>query len=103
MQSGKSPGPNGFPIEFFKTFSNILVKSILDMFNKALKTCTLPQSLRQASSSLIPKKDKDPLDCGSFRPTSLCPADAKVLVKVLARRLESILPKLIHNDEMGFY
>ena len=102
MQSGKSPGPDGFPSDFYKAFTDILAKPMLNMFNHALKAGLLPQSLRQASISLILKKDKDPLECGSFRPISLCPVDAKVLAKVLALRLESILPQLIHNDQTGF-
>ena len=102
MQSNKSPGPDGFPIEFYKTFGDALAKPMLNMFNEALNIGLLPQSLRQASISLILKKDKDPLECGSYRPISLCPVDAKVLAKALARRLESILPQLIHSDQTGF-
>ena len=58
--------------------------------------------MRQAVISLILKTDKNPLECGSFRPISLLNTDAKVLAKVLARRLEEVLPSVISPDQTGF-
>lgn len=58
--------------------------------------------MRQAVISLILKKDKNPLECSSFRPISLLNTDAKVLAKVLARRLEEALPSVISPDQTGF-
>ncbi|KAL0149602.1 hypothetical protein M9458_055129 [Cirrhinus mrigala] len=68
MNSGKSPGPDGYP----------------------------------ASISLIYKKGKDPLSCASYRPISLLSVDVKILAKILARRLESVMPKIISEDQTGF-
>lgn len=42
------------------------------------------------------------MDCSSFRPISLLNVDYKIVAKVLARRLESILPKIINPDQAGF-
>lgn len=102
MQNGKSPGPDGMPTELYKTFADELAPPLLEMFNDALHNHILPLSLRQASISLILKKDKDPLDCGSFRPISLLGVDVKVLAKALAHRLETVLPQIIHTDQTGF-
>lgn len=52
--------------------------------------------------SLLLKKDRDPLDCGSYRPISSLNNDVKILAKVLAHRLEDILPSLIYPDRTGF-
>lgn len=100
MQSGKAPGPDGYPIEFYKTFLDSFAKPMLDMFNEALKTGQLPQYLRQVSISLIVKKDKDPHECSSFRPISLCPVDAKVLAKDLANRIHTT--SINSGDQTGF-
>ena len=62
----------------------------------------LPPSLRQATISLILKKDKDPLSCSNYRPLSLLNADVKLLAKVLAKRLESVLPTTVATDQTGF-
>lgn len=102
MQNGKSPGPDGFPAEFFKTFLDSLSPLLLNMFNESLQTGTLPPSLRQATISLILKKDKDPRYCKNYRPISLLCADVKLLAKVLARRLESVLPTVVATDQTGF-
>lgn len=71
---------------------------LLDSIDKGC----LPSTFRQSYISLILKKDKDQLDCGSYRPISLLNVDVKILAKILAKRLESVLPVIIYNDQTGF-
>lgn len=62
----------------------------------------IPPSWKQASISLLLKKDKNPQDCSSYRPISLLNVDYKIIAKTMARRLENILPKIINPDQAGF-
>uniref|UniRef100_A0A9J8CV62 Reverse transcriptase domain-containing protein n=1 Tax=Cyprinus carpio carpio TaxID=630221 RepID=A0A9J8CV62_CYPCA len=102
MQSGKSPGPDGFPSEFLKKFSLQLSPLLLSVFEESLNDGHLPPSMRQASISLILKPKKNPLDCGSYRPISLLNVDVKILAKILSLRLESVIQDIIHPDQTGF-
>lgn len=102
LQTNKSPGPDGFTVEFYKAFSAQLIPLLLDMYNESFELGHLPQTLCEASIILLLKKNKDPLLCGSYRPVSLLPVDFKILAKVLATRLESILPHIISPDQTGF-
>ena len=102
MQSGKSPGPDGYPTDFFKEFSDQLPPLLLSVFEESLSLKTLPVIMRQAVILVIFKKGKNPLECNSFRPISLLNTDAKVLSKVLARRLEGVLPSIISPDQIAF-
>ena len=102
MQNNKSPGPDGFTCEFYKKFALQLAPTLQAMFKEALSLGTLPMTLRQASISLLAKKDKDPLLCSSYRPISLLNVDFKILSKVLARRLESAIPNIVSPDQTGF-
>ena len=85
MQGGKSPGPDGYPAEFYKTFSDLLSPLLLTVLEESFCTRSLPCTMRQAVISLILKKDKNPLECGSYRPISLLNTDAKILAKILAQ------------------
>ena len=102
MQNGKAPGPDGFPVDFLKKFSDQLSPLLLDMFNDSLERGSLPPSVAQASISLIPKKNKDPAECSSWRPVSLLNSDIKLLAKALASRLDPCLPNIISGDQTGF-
>uniref|UniRef100_A0A8C7WYP2 Reverse transcriptase domain-containing protein n=1 Tax=Oryzias sinensis TaxID=183150 RepID=A0A8C7WYP2_9TELE len=102
MQSGKAPGPDGFPIEFYKKFGEKLLAPLLAMYEESYTKDILPPSLRLASITLILKPNKPPNECSSFRPISLMGSDIKILCKVLARRLESHLTDIINNDQNGF-
>lgn len=102
MQSGKTPGPDGFPVEFYKKFSSKLSPLLLSMFNNSLEQSKLPPSLTQAHITVLLKPDKDPLDCSSYRPISLLNVDVKILSKVLASRIEHIIPDIISQDQTGF-
>uniref|UniRef100_A0A9J8AZK4 Reverse transcriptase domain-containing protein n=1 Tax=Cyprinus carpio carpio TaxID=630221 RepID=A0A9J8AZK4_CYPCA len=102
MQSGKTPGPDGFPVEFYKKFSSQLSPLLFNMFNHSLDQSTLPPSLTQAHITVLLKPDKDALDCSSYRPISLLNVDVKILSKVLASRMECIIPDIISQDQTGF-
>lgn len=102
MQGGKCPGPDGYSLEFYKKFLHKLAPILVDMFNESIGLHKLPQTLSQASISLILKKNKNPLSCASYRPISLLNVDFKLLSKLLALRLESSLQTIIHPDQTGF-
>lgn len=102
LQSGKSPGPDGFTAEYYKCFANLLVPYLTDMYNEARTSGHLPRTLSEASISLLLKKDKDPLLCGSYRPISLLNVDFKILSKVLALRLQTVLTSIVNSDQTGF-
>lgn len=89
MQSGKSLGPDGFPVEFFKKFSSLLSPLLLAMFTESFDHSHLPTTLNQASISLLAKKDKDPTLCESYRPISLLNVDFRILAKAVALHLET--------------
>ncbi|XP_070613234.1 recombining binding protein suppressor of hairless isoform X4 [Erythrolamprus reginae] len=50
----------------------------------------------------ILKTDRDLREPGSYRPISLANQDYKIFMKILANRLENILPKIIEEDLYGF-
>ncbi len=102
MKSGKSPGPDGFTVEFYKAFASLLAPILVNLYNDSLKVGFLPPTLSDASISLLLKKDKDPTSCDSYRTISLLNVDFKILTKVLCSRLERVLPSLILLDQTGF-
>lgn len=102
MKVGKSPGIDGFPIEYYKHNIDLLAPILTELYSKARSLEGLPETFHEAFISLILKKDKDPLDPGSFRPVSLVNVDCKILTKILAMRLEKVLPLLVHSDQVGF-
>uniref|UniRef100_A0AAX7UUT1 Reverse transcriptase domain-containing protein n=1 Tax=Astatotilapia calliptera TaxID=8154 RepID=A0AAX7UUT1_ASTCA len=86
-QTGRSPGPDGFPMEFYKEFSSKLTPILESVYAESFATGNLPQTLTQATISVLLKKDKDPVQCSSYRPISLLCCDYKILTKTLALRL----------------
>lgn len=85
-----------------KRFWKQLAPHLLEMFIESYKSGTLHHTLNQACISLLLKKGKDPLSCGSYRPISLLNSDFKLLSKLLARCLEVVLPSIISLDQTGF-
>lgn len=102
LPSGKAPGPDGFTAEFYKLYVEELSPLLLDMYCEAMDRGSLPPSLSDAVITLILKKDKDPLDCKSYRPISLIGCESKILAKILAARLNKVITTLIHPDQVGF-
>ena len=52
--------------------------------------------------NLIPKEDSALNRLKNWRPITLLNVDYKIASKVIAKRMECFLPRLVHSDQTGF-
>lgn len=102
LPNGNVPGPCGFTSEFYKAYIGQLAPHIVAMYGDAYDKQILPPSLREALLIALLKPNKDAAKCESYRPLSLINTDTKILAKVLAKRLQLLMPFIILPDQSGF-
>ena len=102
FKKNKTPGNDGLTVEFYLAFWPILGKHLVNSFNYAHNYGELSNSQKQAVIILLEKKGKDKRLIKNWRPISLINVDTKIVSKALAKRLEHILPDLIHYNQNAY-
>lgn len=101
LQNRKSPGSDGLPAEFFKTFNYLVAKPLLHVWEEAVQYTTLPFSINTGIIKLIHKKgDRDIIS--NWRPITLLSSAYKIYAKALAARFSSSLNLWLHKEQKGF-
>ena len=98
MQTNKSPGADGLPVEFYRRFWSALSQDLVDVLNYSFDRGQLSDSQRLGIIRLLYKKD-DPLLLKNWRPISLLNTDYKICTKVLANRLKTVLSVILSEDQ----
>ena len=101
LHANKAPGPDGFTINFYKAAWNIIKEDLKKMLNLTRKKDNIGGETNSSFLALIPK-EKSPLTLDRFRPISLCNTSYKILSKILASRMKSIMGCLISYSQGGF-
>jgi len=97
----KSPGLDGINFGFLKQFWNELKDDFMRFFVEFHRNGKLTKGVNSTFIALIPKLDS-PQRLTDFRPISLVGCMYKVLAKVLANRLRSVLGFVVSDAQSAF-
>ena len=100
MKNGKATGVDGIPIELIKCFDEGK-KEILSLCNKIYNEGEWPEEFIETVLLPIPKKS-NAKKCMEFRTISLISHTAKILLRILNRRLRSKTEEELEEEQFGF-
>jgi len=97
----KSPGPDGWTVEFYLGFWDILGPEILRLTEEIRSGGYISGALNSTFIALIPKASK-PQTFDEYRPISLCNFLYKINSKIIAERIKPYLARFITKEQFGF-
>ena len=101
LKVDKSPGTDGWTMEFFKHFFDLVGDDILEMIEESRTLGFIPGALNSTFLTLIPKVNKPRL-FGDFRPISLCNLSYKIISKLIANLFKPFLSRSLSKEQLGF-
>lgn len=101
LPSDKAPGPDGYTGEFFKHCWDIVGEEVSNAVLDFFISGKMEPSWNSTAITMIPKVTNAER-VSEYRPISLLNATYKVIAKLLARRLESLLPEMIQENQTAF-
>ena len=103
LNRDSAPGIDGLTPNFYIHFWDVLKEPLFNCFNESIVHKSLSLSQRRAILTLLPKgTDCDLNDLGFWRPLSLTCTDYKLYSKILALRLQTVIKKIIHVNQVGY-
>ena len=102
MKNNKSPGSDGYSVEFFKFFWSDLKEFIFKSINCIFSKKELPISQRLGIISCLPKGEKPRQFLKNWRPITLLNVLYKLISGCLSNRIKSCLNNLISDTQSGF-
>ena len=101
MPSNKSPGPDGFPCEFFKATWSVIFHDFTVAIQSVFMKSFLPKGINSTVLALIPKKT-EASEMKDYRPIACCNILYKVVSKIIANRLKTLMPRIISANQSAF-
>ena len=102
MKNGKSPGLDGFTVEFYKFCWHDLKPFLLRSFKEAFQKKCMSVSQTQGVITCLPKEGKPKHFLKNWRPISLLNVDYKIVSTCVANRIKLVLDYLISETQTGF-
>jgi hypothetical protein len=104
LSNGKSPGPDGIPIEALKVITRSNPEVLLNMYNHCLKEGVFPKVWKKQRLVLISKKKGDPNSPTSYRPLCMLDTAGKLFEHLIKPRLTAAIQSAgdLSEKQYGF-
>ena len=100
MKLGKAMGPDGIPVEVWKSLGEEGVDMLLDLLQKIFEQEKMPEEWRDSVIVPIFKEKGDIRDCGNYRGIKMISHTMKIWERVIDRRLRE--ETTIGEEQFGF-
>jgi hypothetical protein len=97
----KAPGPDDLPPIFYQQYWHLIGKDVTTAVLTCLNSGKILKAINHTYITLIPKV-QNPEEVVEFRPISLCNVIYKIISKVLANRLKTLLPTIVSESQSAF-
>jgi hypothetical protein len=101
MQIGKSPGPDGIVIEFYRCFWDLIGEEYLQIILESTRSGRLPIGVTQGMITLLHKGGPRQA-LTNWRPITLLNLGYKIYAKALQMRLQPVLMDIISPNQSAF-
>ena len=101
MKPLKAPGVDGLHAIFYQTQWNIVGHSFCKFIKHSFSSGSIPKEINTTLLVLIPKVDH-PVNLKMYRLISLCTVAYKTISKIVANRLQALMPILIGPQQTSF-
>ena len=101
LPTGKAAGPDGLPNKFYKVFSKTLAPILENVFAESVSNGKLPPAVGDGLITLLYKKNERD-DPRNYRPITLLNSDYKIMMRVLAARMNQAVTEFVSDPQTGF-
>nr|GEU32881.1 RNA-directed DNA polymerase, eukaryota [Tanacetum cinerariifolium] len=97
----KAPGSDGFTFGFYRRYWNLIESDVVDAISCFFQQGVIPKGGNFSFITLIPKVPNANM-LKDFRPISLIGSSYKIIAKILANRLVTVLGTLVNETQSAF-
>jgi hypothetical protein len=97
----KTPGPDGWTVEFCLHFFELVASNLVEAVEEARMTGAMYKGMNTTFIELIPKVN-GLATFGDFRPIYLCNLCYKIITKIIAKRIRPILSRTLSEEQFSF-
>jgi len=97
----KSPGPDGWSVEFYLHYFDLVGQDLCDMVEEMRNRGEVNKKINSTFIALIPKANLA-RKFEDFRPIALCNLCYKLITKIIARRIQPIISRTLSEEQLGF-
>ena len=103
LNNKSAPGSDGLTADFYKVFWKSLKRPLYDSFIQSIEQGQLSTNQGRGIITLKHKgKDTARENINNWGPITLTNVDYKILTKLLARRLQGVIKKIVYENQSGF-
>ena len=97
----KSPGPEGWTVEFYLHFFELVASNLVEAVEEVCMTGVVYKGINTTFIALIPKVN-GLTTFGDFRPIYLCNLCYKIITKIISKRIRPILSRTLSKEKFSF-
>jgi hypothetical protein len=101
LNKDSAPGPDGFGAFFFQHYWDIVHKEVVNAVLEFFTSGWILPGYNSNIIALIPKSP-DALSIDQYRPIAMANFKFKIISKIIADRLASIMPSIVSEEQKGF-